>query len=63
MKYYIYQGVGESGGLTKTAEVTDQKTHTVTGLHVQVSSRARRIAENPHGYGSASENDLSFRRK
>lgn len=39
MKYYIYQGVGESGELTKIAEVTDQKTYTVTGLKVKTTYR------------------------
>ena len=32
MKYYIYQGLGDSGELTKIAEVTDVKTYTATGL-------------------------------
>lgn len=39
MKYYIYQGVGESGELTKIAEVTDQKTYTVTGLQAKTTYR------------------------
>ena len=32
MKYYIYQGVGADGELTKIAEVTDKKEYTATGL-------------------------------
>ncbi|UAW59505.1 hypothetical protein K3F51_06720 [Limosilactobacillus reuteri] len=32
MKYYIYQGVGSDGELTKIAEVTDKKEYTATGL-------------------------------
>lgn len=32
MKYYIYQGVGTDGELTKIAEVTDKKEYTATGL-------------------------------
>lgn len=39
MKYYIYQGVGESGELTKIAEVTDQKAYTVTGLKAKTTYR------------------------
>ena len=39
MKYYIYQGVGESGELAKIAEVTDQKTYTVTGLQTKTTYR------------------------
>lgn len=32
MKYYIYQGTGTDGELTKIAEVEDKKEYTVTGL-------------------------------
>lgn len=32
MKYYIYQGVGTDGELTKVAEVENKKEYTVTGL-------------------------------
>lgn len=32
MKFYIYQGVGETGELTKIGEVENKKTYTVTGL-------------------------------
>lgn len=32
MKFYIYQGVGTDGELTKIAEVEDKKEYTVTGL-------------------------------
>lgn len=39
MKYYIYQGTGTSGELTKIAEVTDQKTYTVTGLQAKTTYR------------------------
>lgn len=39
MKYYIYQGVGANGELTKIAEVTDQKTYTVTGLQAKTTYR------------------------
>lgn len=39
MKYYIYQGLGDSGELTKIAEVTDQKAYTVTGLQSKTTYR------------------------
>lgn len=39
MKYYIYQGLGASGELTKIAEVTDKKTYTVTGLKAKTTYR------------------------
>lgn len=39
MKYYIYQGLGNSGELSKAAEVTDVKTHTVTGLEANAVYR------------------------
>lgn len=39
MKYYIYQGLGDSGELTKIAEVTDVKTYTATGLKVNTKYR------------------------
>ena len=39
MKYYIYQGLGADGELTKIAEVTDQKTYTVTGLQAKTTYR------------------------
>ena len=39
MKYYIYQGLGDSGELTKIAEVTDVKTYTATGLKANTKYR------------------------
>jgi len=39
LKYYIYQGLGADGELTKIAEVTDQKTYTVTGLQAKTTYR------------------------
>ena len=39
MKYYIYQGLGDSGDLTKIAEVTDVKTYTATGLKANTKYR------------------------
>lgn len=39
MKYYIYQGLGDSGELTKIAEVTDVKTYTATGLEANTKYR------------------------
>ena len=39
MKYYIYQGLGTNGELTKIAEVTDKKTYTVTGLKAKTTYR------------------------
>lgn len=39
MKFYIYQGVGASGELTKIAEITDQKTYMVTGLKAKTTYR------------------------
>ena len=39
MKYYIYQGLSDSGELTKIAEVTDVKTYTVTGLEANTKYR------------------------
>lgn len=39
LKYYIYQGLGNSGELNKTVEVTDVKTHTVTGLEANAVYR------------------------
>ncbi|MBM6708468.1 phage tail protein, partial [Ligilactobacillus salivarius] len=39
MKYYIYQGLSDSGKLTKIAEVTDVKTYTVTGLEANTKYR------------------------
>lgn len=39
MKYYIYQGLGNSGELSKVAEVTDVKAHTVTGLEANAVYR------------------------
>lgn len=39
MKYYIYQGVGTDGELTKIAEVTDKKEYTATGLKANSTYR------------------------
>lgn len=39
MKYYIYQGTGTDGALTKVAETTDAKTYTVTGLAAKTTYR------------------------
>ncbi|WP_459446175.1 Ig-like domain-containing protein [Ligilactobacillus salivarius] len=39
MKYYIYQGLGDSEELTKIAEVTDVKTYTATGLKANTKYR------------------------
>ena len=39
LKYYIYQGLGNSGELSKAAEVTDVKTYTVTELEANTVYR------------------------
>jgi uncharacterized protein YjdB len=39
MKYYIYQGQGQSGDLVKIGEVTDKKTFMVSGLQAKTVYR------------------------
>ena len=39
MKYYIYQGTGTDGELTKIGEVEDKKSYTVTGLKAHSTYR------------------------
>lgn len=39
MKYYIYQGTGTDGELTKIGEVEDEKSYTVTGLKAHSTYR------------------------
>lgn len=39
MKFYIYQGVGTDGELTKVAEVENKKEYTVTGLTANATYR------------------------
>lgn len=39
MKFYIYQGVGTDGELTKVAEVENKKEYTVTGLTANTTYR------------------------
>lgn len=39
MKFYIYQGLGDTGELKKVAEVTDKKTYTATGLQANTTYR------------------------
>lgn len=39
MKYYIYQGIGTDGELTKIGEVEDKKSYTVTGLKAHSTYR------------------------